>query len=104
MKLPYVLAAGMSLASPLLAAQAAESTSPASAAVTAAQTAPNALLSESPLPLRYPPFDKIRDADFAPALDAGMAEQLKEVAAIADNPAAPTFENTSSPWSARAAR
>ena len=94
MKLPYVLAAGMSLASPLLAAQAAESSSPASAAVTAAQTAPNALLSESPLPLRYPPFDKIRDADFAPAMDAGMAEQLKEVAAIADNPAAPTFENT----------
>ena len=93
MKLSYVLAAGVSLATPLTAALAAE-TSSASAPVTTPATAPNALLSESPLPLRYPPFDKIRDADFAPALDAGMAEQLKEVAAIADNPAAPTFENT----------
>ncbi len=93
MKLSYVLAAGVSLATPLTAALAAE-TSTASAPVTTTATAPNALLSESPLPLRYPPFDKIRDADFAPALDAGMAEHLKEVAAIADNPAAPTFENT----------
>jgi peptidyl-dipeptidase Dcp len=48
----------------------------------------------SPLPLHYPQFDRIKDSDFAPAFDAGMAQQLAEVAAIANNPAAPTFDNT----------
>ena len=46
------------------------------------------------MPLHYPQFDRIKDADFAPAFDAGMAVQLHEVRAIADNPAAPTFDNT----------
>jgi peptidyl-dipeptidase Dcp len=32
--------------------------------------------------------------DFAPALEAGMAENLAEVEAIAQDPAAPTFDNT----------
>jgi peptidyl-dipeptidase Dcp len=41
-----------------------------------------------------PAFDKVKVADFAPALEAAMAEELKEVAAIADNPAAPSFDNT----------
>src|SRR5690606_17647248 len=35
-----------------------------------------------------------KDSDFAPAFDAGMAQQIEEVEAIANNPAAPTFENT----------
>ena len=54
----------------------------------------NPLLIASPLPLNYPPFDKIQDSDFAPALDQGMAQQLLEVAAIADNLAAANFDNT----------
>jgi peptidyl-dipeptidase Dcp len=54
----------------------------------------NPLFTLSPLPLQYPPFDKVRDEHFAPALDKGMAEHLAEVQAIADNPAAPTFDNT----------
>lgn len=41
-----------------------------------------------------PPFDRVRVADFKPALEAAMAENLAEVAAIADNPQAPNFENT----------
>lgn len=41
-----------------------------------------------------PPFDKVKIADFKPALEAAMAENLKEVDAIANNPAKPTFENT----------
>ncbi len=41
-----------------------------------------------------PAFDRVRIADFKPALEAGMAEQLKEVDAITNNSAAPTFENT----------
>ena len=48
----------------------------------------------STLDLNYPRFDQIKDSDFAPAFDAGMAEQLREIDAIADNPEAPTFQNT----------
>ncbi|NCT87522.1 M3 family metallopeptidase [Stenotrophomonas acidaminiphila] len=54
----------------------------------------NPFFAESPLPLHYPQFDKIKDADFAPAFDAGMKQQLEEVEAIANNPAPPTFDNT----------
>lgn len=54
----------------------------------------NPLLSESTLPLRFPPFDKIKNEHFLPAFELGMAGQLKEVAAIANQPAGPTFENT----------
>ena len=54
----------------------------------------NPFFTESPLPLHYPEFDKIGDSHFAPAFDAGMAAQLEEVEAIADNPRLPTFENT----------
>ena len=50
--------------------------------------------SASTLPFHAPPFDKIKDDDFQPAIEAGMAQQQAEVRAIADNPAAPTFENT----------
>jgi len=54
----------------------------------------NPFYAASTLPYQAPPFDKIKDTDFQPALEAGMAEQLKEVEAIANNPAPPTFENT----------
>lgn len=55
---------------------------------------PNPLLTASPLPFGAPPFDRIRDDDFAPAFEAGMQAELAEIAVIADNPAEPTFENT----------
>jgi peptidyl-dipeptidase Dcp len=48
----------------------------------------------STLPFQAPPFDKIKDGDFQPAIDAGMAQQQAEIQTIANNPAAPTFENT----------
>ena len=54
----------------------------------------NPFYAKSTLPFEAPPFDKIKDNDYQPAIDAGMAEQLKEVEAIANNPAPPTFENT----------
>ena len=41
-----------------------------------------------------PPFDRVRPAEFRPALEAAMAEELREVDAIAANPAEPTFDNT----------
>jgi peptidyl-dipeptidase Dcp len=54
----------------------------------------NPFYAVSTLPYHAPAFDKIKDADYQPALEAGMAEQLKEVDAIANDPAPPTFENT----------
>jgi len=54
----------------------------------------NPFYAPSALPFQAPPFDKIRDDDYQPAIEAGMAEELIEIQAIADNPAAPTFENT----------
>jgi peptidyl-dipeptidase Dcp len=57
-------------------------------------TAANPFFAQSPLPLRYPPFDRIHDSDYVPGFEAGMAEQLKEAQAIARDPAPPTFENT----------
>ncbi|WP_261594511.1 M3 family metallopeptidase [Pseudoalteromonas holothuriae] len=41
-----------------------------------------------------PQFDKMDLADLKPALEAGMAEQLVEIEAIANNSDAPTFQNT----------
>ncbi|HVU23097.1 MAG TPA: dipeptidyl carboxypeptidase II, partial [Opitutus sp.] len=70
-------------------ALAAASLAPLRAADTAM---PNSLLTDSPLPFHYPQFDRITAADFAPAYEQGMAEELQEVAAIADDPAAPTFD------------
>ncbi len=54
----------------------------------------NPLLTESTLPYQLPPFDKIRNEDFLPAIEQGMAEHLQESEKIANNKAKPTFENT----------
>jgi peptidyl-dipeptidase Dcp len=54
----------------------------------------NPFYAPSTLPFHAPPFDKIKDQDYQPAIEAGMAEELTEIQAIADNPATPTFENT----------
>jgi peptidyl-dipeptidase Dcp len=54
----------------------------------------NPLLTESSLPYHVPPFDRIRDEHFAPAMEKGMREELKEVEVVANNSEKPTFENT----------
>jgi len=65
------------------------------AITTAADFGPsNPFYAPSNLPYQSIPFDKIKDSDYQPAIEAGMAEQLKEVQAIANNPAPPTFDNT----------
>ena len=53
----------------------------------------NPFYAPSTLPFHAPPFDKIKDEDYQPAIEAGMAEELSETQVIADNPAPPTFEN-----------
>ncbi|HQX92188.1 MAG TPA: M3 family metallopeptidase, partial [Thermomonas sp.] len=60
----------------------------------AAPTYSGIFAAASPLELNYPQFDKIADSDFAPAFDAGMAQQLREIDAIANNPEPASFQNT----------
>jgi len=55
---------------------------------------PNPFFAESTLPFQAPPFDRIGDSDYQPALEEGMKQNLAEVEAIANNPEAPTFANT----------
>src|ERR1041384_5921459 len=43
---------------------------------------------------RAPPFDRIRDADYQPAIEQGMQENLDEIGKIASQDSAPTFANT----------
>ncbi|WP_159022373.1 peptidyl-dipeptidase Dcp [Formosa sp. L2A11] len=57
-------------------------------------SATNPFFAPSDLPFQAPDFDKIKNTDFLPAMDAGMKAQLKEIKAIVENPEAPTFENT----------
>ncbi len=54
----------------------------------------NPLLTESKLPYGAPQFDKIRNEHYLPAFEKGLAEAKAEIDAIANNPDAPTFENT----------
>ncbi|HKB81044.1 MAG TPA: M3 family metallopeptidase [Thermoanaerobaculia bacterium] len=54
----------------------------------------NPFLTSSTLPFQAPPFDKITESDYQPALDEGMKQDLAEVEAIANNPDPPTFANT----------
>lgn len=54
----------------------------------------NPFYAKSTLPFQAPAFDKIRNSDFKPAMEEGMRQQLAEVEKIANNTAAPTFENT----------
>ena len=58
------------------------------------ETAGNPFFTESTLPYRLPPFDRIEDAHYAPAFERGMAEQIAEIEAIASQSEPPTFENT----------
>ncbi|HXA47352.1 MAG TPA: M3 family metallopeptidase [Burkholderiaceae bacterium] len=54
----------------------------------------NPFFAPSTLPYQMPAFDQIKNEHFAPAFDEGMRQQLAEVQAIANNPDAPTFDNT----------
>ncbi|HEX7680080.1 MAG TPA: M3 family metallopeptidase, partial [Thermoanaerobaculia bacterium] len=54
----------------------------------------NPFFEKSSLPFQAPPFDRIKDSDFQPAMEEGMKRELAEVEAIANNPEAPTFANT----------
>lgn len=54
----------------------------------------NPLLDDWTGPFGLPPFDRIDDADFAPAFDAALTEARANIARVAENPAPASFENT----------
>ena len=54
----------------------------------------NPFYAQSTLPFHAPPFDRIKDTDYQPAIEAGIAATEQEIFSIADNPASPNFANT----------
>ena len=69
----------------------------ASSVISGAVAAPgrtNPFFERSTLPFGAPPFDRLEDADYQPAIEEGMRRHLADVGAIAEATAAPTFENT----------
>jgi len=96
MKLPLSLAIAAALAlgsSVSTTVQSAEKTAMTKPAVSPVAIS-NPFFTQSTLELHFPPFDKVKDSDFAPAFDRGMSDNTAEIDAIANNPDAPTFENT----------
>jgi peptidyl-dipeptidase Dcp len=54
----------------------------------------NPFFSDYETPFGVPPFDKIENEHFEPAILKGIDDQAAEIQAIIDNPEPPTFENT----------
>lgn len=96
---PLLLAAAITLALGACQRQPTPQGEPAATAAApapaeAAKPAENPFFAASTLPFQAPPFDKIKDADYLPAFEEGMKQQLAEVKKIADDPAPATFDNT----------
>ena len=89
MKIKFVIAASLFLTLSVTTINYSSQTTSASSPAAA-----NPFFSESSLPYHAPPFDKIKDTDYAPAIEEGMKDQLAEVEKIANDPAPPTFANT----------
>ena len=64
------------------------------AATDEASLAENPLLQTWDTPYGAPPFSQIKDEHYLPAIEAAITELEAEIEAIANNPEAPTFENT----------
>ncbi len=92
--LPLMIAASLTISAGAFAADAKPADKPAAPAAAMTFNASNPFFARSKLQYQAPLFDKIKDADYAPALDAGMAQQRKEIDAIANSPTAPNFQNT----------
>ncbi len=93
-----ILAAAISLA--LAACSSPESSSVTTPAPTTSAPAPaekpatNPFFAPSALPFQAPDFGAITDADYLPAFEEGMRQQLAEIAQITANPEPANFDNT----------
>jgi len=85
----------MSHAKTLIVAAAIAAAGSAPCGARAAEFGPqNPFYAPSTVPFHAPPFDRIKDEDYQPAIEAGMAQQLAEMERIANDVAPPTFANT----------
>jgi peptidyl-dipeptidase Dcp len=57
-------------------------------------TTDNPFIEASPLPYQLPPFERITDEHYLPAIELGVAQQKEEVEAIASQAESATFDNT----------
>ena len=57
-------------------------------------TEQNPFYTESSLYMKYPEFDEIKNENYTPAFEKGMAEHMAEIDAIAERADSPTLENT----------
>jgi peptidyl-dipeptidase Dcp len=64
----------------------------------------NPLLQDWQAPYQLPPFEQIRCEHFAPAFAALFEQHLAEINALAENPAAPTFDNMVASFDAAGAK
>ncbi len=62
----------------------------------------NPFFSASPLPFQAPPFDRIKESDYAPAIEEEMKRQLAEIEASRTVPSRRLWPTRWKPWSARA--
>lgn len=93
--LALILAGCDSVSTPTDAETATTETGDVAAApVDEAALAANPLLQDWDTAYGVPPFAQIKDEHYLPAMDAAIAELEAEIDAIANNPDAPTFENT----------
>src|SRR5437667_3094141 len=71
-------------------------TNPVPAPITTSNTLSpsNPFYSASTLQYQAPPFDRIKDTDFQPAIEEGMRQDLADMEAVANRADAPTFDNT----------
>ena len=92
--LSFLAAAALAAASTSGFADGATAAAPAATAPVPPMAQDNPFAKPSKLFMQAPPFDKIKDSDYQPAIEEGIRQQRAEVDAIADNPAAPTFDNT----------
>jgi peptidyl-dipeptidase Dcp len=95
----FYAAAGLALAACATANPPVSAPSGAATTAPATTTSPqlpssNPFYATSTLLYQAPPFDRIHDTDYQPALDAGMREQIGEIEAIANQSGPPTFDNT----------
>lgn len=72
-------------------------TTPTPAASAPQSSAANPLLEKWDGPFGLPPFSRIKPEHFLPAFEQSVALHKAEIEAIANNPAAPTFDNTIAP-------
>ena len=84
-----LLVVGAALCTPLLVAQTSQSAE-----------AKNPFLQEWNTPFGVPPFERIKEEHFVPAIKEGIAEQRREIDLIANSAKKPTFANTVEPLDA----